>query len=73
MATAVSFTSESGDRYLSLVAHLEDPDLIAEELEIEYGDEFAHLYIDAIVSSTTLTEGIRSALIKRLEIAREGS
>ena len=72
MATAVSFTSESSDRYLSLITHLEDPDLIAEELELDYGDEFAYLHIDAIMSSTTPVESIRNALTKRLEIAREG-
>ena len=47
MIAAISFTSESGDHYLSLIEHYTNHEL-DQKLVAEYGDELPHLYINCV-------------------------
>ena len=64
---AISFTSESGDRYLSMLQGISEVSEVVETIKEEYGEEFAYLYIDCVVTSDGVhdwvSNSIRSALV----------
>lgn len=69
---AVSFTSESGDRYLSLFTDVGTPAEFVSRLEEEYGEEFSYLRVDAYASDDVAVEGdLIAALREALWAAQE--
>lgn len=49
MIVAISFTSESSDRYLSLFKDVESVEELAEWVKDEYLEMFPYLHIDQVV------------------------
>lgn len=72
MATAISFTSESGDHYLDLFENGETVEEIVNTLKENYGDEFQYLYIQNCESSNYDTEDVESKVTEAIEAAYEG-
>lgn len=69
---AVSFTSESADRYLSLFTDVAGPEDLVSRLQEEYGEEFGYLRIDAYATDNlseenTLLSALKDALYKAQE------
>jgi hypothetical protein len=71
MATAISYTSESGDHYLSLYEGVDSIQNIVRDEKYSFGDEFGYLYIQNI-ESTDIDEGALSiALQEAIEEASD--
>lgn len=70
---AVSFTSESGDHYLSLFTDITGPVDFTDRLEEEFGDEFAYLYIKGVCTDDATEAALKSELAERIEQAQEGN
>lgn len=68
---AISFTSESGDRYLSLFKDVESPEHVADLVAKDYGDEFAYLYIDCVVTDNKTEKSVIQAVQTLIEEAQD--
>lgn len=65
---AISFTSESCDRYLSLFTDIKDADDLVSRLKEEYMDEFGYLRVDAYATDDPSSERV---LIPAVRLAIE--
>lgn len=68
---AISFTSESGDRYLSLLTDVHSPEHAAELVAEEYDEEFAYLYIDCVVTDNETEQEVVMAVQALIEEAQD--
>lgn len=66
---AISFTSESSDRYLSLFTDVTSIVELVDRLEETYGDEFAYLYVDAVCTDNGTEQEVQSAVAQRISEA----
>lgn len=71
MIVAISFTSESTDRYLSLLTEVGSAEEVADIVEMEYGDEFPFLYIDQVATDNGTEQEVMDAVQLRIEKAQE--
>lgn len=72
MATAISFTSESGDHYLDLFENGETVDEIVNSLKEAYNDEFQYLYVQNCESSDYGTKMVVGKVTEAIESSFEG-
>lgn len=72
MATAISFTSESGDHYLDLFENGETIEEIVSNLKENYGSEFQYLYVQNCESSNYDTSEVEGKITEEIEASYEG-
>jgi hypothetical protein len=71
MITAISYTSESSDHYLSLYTKGDTIKDIVKAEKVSHGDEFGYLYIQNIKSTGLSTVELRDALGEAIDAANE--